>query len=90
MADVSKIRINNTNYNLKDSNARVIYIDIEPGEEGNFVTSNGLTYSELKTMTEQKDNIICLRYNEQRWYLLDSATITQPLVGDAIVGEATL
>ena len=90
MANLSKIKLNGTNYDLKDSKARVIYIDIVPGEDDNFVTSDNLTYSDLKAMTEQKDNIICLRYNEQRWYLLNSETAISVLVDEAIVDEAVL
>ena len=89
MADLSKIKLNGTNYDLNDSKARVIYIDIEPGEEG-YVTSDGLTYSELKTLTENKDNVICLRHGEHRWYLVNSGMVTTPLVGSAVVGEAII
>ena len=89
MADLSKIKLNGTTYNLKDNKARVIYIDIIP-EEDNFVTSEGYTYAQLKEMTENKDNIVCLRYGEKRWYLTDSSTINLATVGGAIVGQAVL
>lgn len=74
----------------KSKSISPIYIDIEPGSNGTFVTTNQYTYNQLLQMAEEEDNIICLRYGEQRWYLLNSGEVPPPVVGTAIVGDASL
>lgn len=65
MANLSKIKLNGVEYNLKDAEARTIYIDIVPAENG-FAAADNLTYAQIKEMTENKSNPICLRYEGKR------------------------